>query len=276
MIDFKNKLYVGAEGRSSVFDCTISSDDRAVVVFVHGYKGFKDWGAWNSMGEVLRSNGIGFVSMNLSHNGGTPENPIDFPDLDAFGKNCYSYELQDIDIIITEVKRLIEVELEANIPIVLMGHSRGGGVAVLAASKDSRISKLITLAAISDIGMRFPDGEELRLWKQEGVRYILNGRTKQQLPHYYSFYEDFAKNQEELDIEAACEKINIPTLLIHGDMDQAVSISEGLALSQWLECPLKIIKGTEHTFGIQHPWNSPELSQEMKEVCDEIIRFINK
>ena len=70
-------------------------------------------------------------------------------------------------------------------PIYLVGHSRGGGVSILHASKDKRIKKLVTWAAISDIERRFPDGEELEDWKYAGVRYVKNGRTNQMMPHFY-------------------------------------------------------------------------------------------
>lgn len=275
MIDFKNKVYIGSDKRESVFDCTIPAGAKAVVIFVHGYKGFKDWGAWQLMHAALVQNDFGFVKFNMSHNGGTISNPIDFPDLDAFGKNCYSFELNDLDVIITEVDRLIKQELELNIPIYLLGHSRGGGVVILKSATDSRVSKVISLAGISDIGSRFPDKEELEQWKSEGVRYVENGRTKQQMPHYYSFYEDFIQHQRELNIEQAARSLKIPFLQIHSDMDEAVSISEGLQICLWTETEIEIIKGSNHTFGISHPWQKSEVSEDFKEAIDAALSFFS-
>lgn len=275
MIDFTDKIYTGAEGRKSLFDCTIPSSPRGVIVFIHGYKGFKDWGCWNLMQDFFVQNDFGFVKFNMSHNGGTIDQKIDFPDLDAFGNNTYSKELFDLNVIVNETYRLIEQELELKIPVYLFGHSRGGGMAILHASKDDRIAKVISLAGISDIACRFPTGEELEIWRDEGVRFVFNARTKQEMPHYYSMYEDFHLNEKNLNIEEAARKLKIPFLQIHGDMDQSVSISEGVQLSQWTHSRLKIIKGADHTFGSSHPWNSTEMPEEMKEVCSASVEFLN-
>ena len=73
-----------------------SKTDQPIVVFCHGYKGFKDWGAWNRMARLFADAGYFFIKFNFSHNGGTLSQPIDFPDLEAFGKNNYTKELDDL------------------------------------------------------------------------------------------------------------------------------------------------------------------------------------
>lgn len=276
MIDFKNKKFKGSADRLSLFDCQISEGNEAVVIFVHGYKGYKDWGAWNLMQEYFVSKNIGFVKFNMSHNGGTVDEPIDFSDLDAFGQNRYSWELNDLSIIIEETYRLIHKELELDIPILLMGHSRGGGIVILEGAKNERVDGIISLAGISDIESRFPTGDELDFWKNEGVRIVLNGRTNQEMPHYYSFYEDFIENKADLNIENACSAIRKPFVQIHGDMDLAVSISEGLNISRWTETRIKIIKGGEHTFGSVQPWAQTQLPEELVEVCDFVNNWISE
>ena len=275
MIDFRDKIYVGSENRKALFDCSIPEDAKAVIIFIHGYKGYKDWGAWNLMMDAFNAAGFGFVKFNVSHNGGTVEEPIDFPDLEAFGMNRYSYELADLETIISEVYRMMTQELELDLPIHLLGHSRGGGVVILQGSRDERISSVVSLAGIADIGSRFPVDDELDDWKRSGVSYVENARTHQSMPHYFSFYEDFVKNENLLNIENAAIEIEIPFLQIHGDMDQAVSISEGLAIAGWTQTELKIIKGAEHTFGASQPWSSDKLPDEMVEVVQAAVDFFN-
>ena len=77
-----------------------NSKQKPLVIFCHGYKGFKDWGAWNLMAERFAEAGFFFVKFNFSHNGGTLEQPIDFPDLEAFGNNNYTKELDDLDALL--------------------------------------------------------------------------------------------------------------------------------------------------------------------------------
>lgn len=273
MIQFKDKIFIGAAGRCSLFDVQLAGTNRALVIFVHGYKGYKDWGAWNLVESYFVEKNFGFMKFNMSHNGGTVEDPIDFPDLEAFGNNCYSYELHDLNVIIDEAHRLIHQELEADIPIYLMGHSRGGGMAVLAGYENDKVSKIVSLAGICDIEMRFPDGEELKEWRNKEVKYVLNGRTNQQMPHYYSFYEDFDRNRKRLNIEHAATQLSVPFLQVHGDMDVSVSITEGMNLAAWTKTDLKIIKGAEHTFGTKHPWEQEELPEEMIEALEAVCQF---
>ena len=273
MIDFRNKVYIGSDGRKSVYDAVIRETDKAVVLFVHGYKGYKDWGAWSLIEACFLDRGFGFVKFNMSHNGGTVENVIDFPDLEAFGRNTYSYEKNDLNLIIDETDRLIRQELQLNIPVYLLGHSRGGGMAILAGAENQKVEKIVSLAGISDIGSRFPKGDDLLDWEQSGVLYVENARTRQRMPHYYPFYEDFLDHSDELDIEKAARSLTKPFLQVHGDMDLSVSISEGQRLAEWTGTDLCIIKGAEHTFGTKQPWEASELPEDMLRAMSAIIFF---
>ncbi len=179
------------------------SVNQPVVIFCHGYKGFKDWGAWNLMGEHLAKAGFCFIKFNFSHNGGTIENPIDFPDLEAFGNNNYTKELDDLNDVLNWATLYFKDNENINTNAVnLIGHSRGGGIAIIKASEDNRITKLITLASVSDLGRRTATVGNLKEWKESGVKYVVNGRTKQQMPHYYQFYTDFKANEERLNIKS--------------------------------------------------------------------------
>jgi hypothetical protein len=64
-----------------------NGEQKPLVIFCHGYKGFKDWGGWNLVAQQFLEANLFFVKFNFSHHGGTVENPIDFLDLDAFAEN---------------------------------------------------------------------------------------------------------------------------------------------------------------------------------------------
>ena len=59
-----------------------------IVLFAHGYKGFKDFGAWSIIADQMAQNGIVFIRFNFSHNGVKPQSPTEFTDLEAFA-NIY-------------------------------------------------------------------------------------------------------------------------------------------------------------------------------------------
>ncbi len=111
-------------------------------------------------------------------------------------------------------------------------------------------------------------------WKQDGVRYIKNGRTHQDMPLFYSQYEDAVKNKALLDILATCKKSTTPTLVIHGTNDDAVPIEEGRLIAEALNVALVSIADANHTFGATHPWNEDTLPAHLKEVCEKTLQFI--
>ena len=272
MLHLRNAIYIGSNKRASLFDLEIPEDYNGnLIVFIHGYMGFKDWGAWNILEKSFTYQGFGFCKFNLTHNGGNSTNGIDFPDLESFAKNTYSKEKNDVVYLLNEVQK----HIPKNTLIHLMGHSRGGGVALLN-HENENVHSIITLASISSISKRFEDFEMLKKWKETGVRFVQNQRTKQQMPHNYSQYLDFIEFKEELNIEKACKSLNKPNLVIHGDKDTSVSIEEGVEIATWTNSPLYTIEGADHTFGSSHPWNSKELPEKLEEVVALISTFILK
>ena len=251
-------------------------ENQPIVIFCHGYKGFKDWGAWNLMAKQITNAGFCFIKFNFSHNGGTTQEPIDFPDLEAFGNNNYTKELDDLgDIIDWGVKYFKENTFINTSKIYLIGHSRGGGICILKTAVDSRIKKLITLASVCDFEKRTATIGNLEQWEKEGVKYVTNGRTKQQMPHYYQFYQDFIQNKDRLNIKAACKKLAVPHLIIHGQEDTSIKLTEAENIHKWNSTSkLCIIKNANHVFNTKHPWEFDILSKELSEATSKIIHFI--
>lgn len=251
--------------------------EKPLVIFCHGYKGFKDWGAWDLVAKRFLEDELFFVKFNFSHNGGTMEHPIDFPDLEAFAENNYSKELEDLDDIINYLQspqNPYHRDIDSN-NLILIGHSRGGGIVSIKASADDRVSQLITWASVSDFGKRMGTDEEIQQWKKDGVKYVLNGRTKQQMPHHYQFYEDFKANELQLNIKNALNTLTIPHLIIHSVDDPSVSYDEALQLHSWNSKSVLVpIENSDHVFGASHPWDKDLLPAKLRQVAVESILFI--
>lgn len=249
---------------------------KPIVLFCHGYKGYKDWGAWNLAAETFANNNLFFVKFNFSHNGGTLENPIDFPDLEAFGNNNFIIELDDLEDVINWVTYNSDFNNEIDTEnITLIGHSRGGGIVTIKASENKKITKLITWAGVSDFGARFPEGELLQGWKKLGISQILNTRTHQKMPHKYAFYQNFKENEERLTIKNAVEKLNIPHLIIQGENDEVVLPQEAINLHLWNpKSKLVFVEGMNHPLGCTQPWESSALPFHLEKVVSESISFI--
>ena len=251
---------------------------KPIVIFCHGYKGYKDWGAWNLAVSDFVKNNLFFVKFNFSHNGGTAEQPIDFPDLEAFGNNNYTKELDDLESVINWISNNTDFRNEAKKEdISLIGHSRGGGIVILKSKEDARVKQVITLASVCDFEQRTATIGDLKEWKKEGVKYVVNGRTKQNMPHFYQFYENFIQNKERLDIKKATENLEIPYLIIHGNKDTSVLIEEAKNLKKWNpDSELKVLEKADHSFGTRHPWKAKNLPKDLKKVVESSLSFLNK
>ena len=249
---------------------------KKIIIFCHGYKGFKDWGAWNLMAEAFANAGFFFIKFNFSHNGGTLAQPLDFPDLEAFGNNNYTKELDDLESVIDWIATNADFKSEVDISDVsIIGHSRGGGIVLLKANEDARIQNVISLAGVSDYKSRFPKKEKFQEWAEKGVYFVKNGRTHQEMPHFYQFYEDFKKNEQRLNIQKATINLKIPFLIIHGNKDTSVSIKEAENLHKWNpKSSFKIIKNADHVFNVSHPWKQETVSEELEEVIKWCITFL--
>ena len=278
MIISKNNILHGKHNKAILVDMFYNqtSIEKPVIIFCHGYKGFKDWGAWNLMAKSFAEAGFCFLKFNFSHNGGTTEQPIDFPDLEAFGNNNYTKELDDLETVIDWVFQNEDLKNEVKIKkISLIGHSRAGGIVTIKSEEDSRISKVISLAGVCDFGKRTATSGGLEQWKEDGVKYVMNGRTKQNMPHFYQFYENFIENEERLTIKRAVENLSIPYLIIHGDSDTSVFIDEANKLHQWNpNSQFQIIEKANHVFNTSHPWHEEKLSQELEQVVEKSIIFL--
>lgn len=277
--ELTNIKFLGSANRSSALDLLYPENKKSlpVIIFAHGFKGFKDWGHFPLIAKAFAKNGFAVVKFNFAFNGGTAEEPIDFPDLEAFSNNTFSKELYDINAIhswMFDQKNELTSIFDPN-RIYLLGHSRGGGMALLAAKQYAWIEKVISWAAVADFLERLPKGQEMEDWKANGVRYVKNGRTNQQMPMKYELADDLMKNAERLTILKAVSELNIPQLIVHGTKDETVHLSDAEQLkSANPKAELKLIHEANHTFGGKHPWNSKELPEETKEAIESTLHFL--
>lgn len=247
-----------------------------LILFVHGFKGFKDWGHWNMIADLFSENGFAFAKLNLSHNGTTVEDPADFNDLEAFSKNTFTIELSDLKVAIdyffdeNPYSQAIDTTRFG-----IIGHSRGGGLVLLMAHEDKRIKSIATWASVSNFGERWPK-EVIGKWKEDGVYHVYNGRTKQNMPMRYDIVEDYYANESRLLIDEAVKSLTIPQLIIHGTEDPTVPVEEALELKKWNEnAQLEIINRADHVFGGKHPFTEKGLPSPSQKLLKKTLSFFN-
>lgn len=247
------------------------------VVFMHGFKGFKDWGVFNLLSEYFARQNFVFIKFNFSHNGTNMENPVGFVDTEAFGNNNFLIELADLERIIDYlINNYLEVpDYEVDIKrLTLLGHSRGGSIGVLEAATNNNVAALATWAAVSNFEERWHE-DMLDEWHKKGVYYIKNARTGQLLPLYYQLAETYYENKDRLYIPVVAKQITQPAIIIHGKHDEAVPFAMGSDLHQYIpDSEFHAIDEADHTFGAYHPYEHEALPTVMKEAADKTISFI--
>jgi len=251
-----------------------SKKNAPLVIFAHGFKGFKDWGAHNLVANYFAEHGFRFLKFNFSHNGTTADNPTDFADLIAFADNTFSIELEDL-------KSVIDFAcggsgIVAAKEVYLIGHSMGGGMGIIKTVEDHRIKKLVTMASISGFRNLWPKEIEEQ-WRLTGITYMINKRTGQQMPLKVSLLDDLDKHPARLDILAHAAKIEQPWLIVHGDIDATVPLShaEELKAAQ-PNASFSVVADGDHTFGATHPYTENVLPGHLLEFCKQAISFFNE
>lgn len=251
-----------------------------VILFIHGFKGFKDWGAFPDACEDLARSGFGVVSFNLSLNG-IGDNRREFDRLDLFARQTFTQDLNDINSIILALQKgeIKDSHTHLNTDYMgIVGHSRGGHVAIAAAAEFEAIQCLVTWSAVSNY-LEFWTDSMKSDWENNGVTEVVNSRTKQVMPLEKVVYDDAIKNEERVIALHRVKELRIPSLFIHGREDEAVPYSHAEQLhihSAAKDKVLKLIAKAGHTYGISHPFEEDDFPKPFKQLMDETIGWFRE
>ena len=244
------------------------------LLCVHGFKGFKDWGFWPYTGKFFAERGYFVLTFNFSHNG-IGDSLTEFTELNKFADNTFSLELDEMNEI-TEAYFDNYFGNIKNVRLGIIGHSRGGGEAILFASGKRQIKAVVTWAAVAKFN-RYSKRQE-KEWRNRGFFEVLNTRTNQLMRLNVSLLNDIENNQENLlNIEKAVVNLNKPLLIIHGEQDLSVPIIEAEQIYQHSNKNLtEIIKipATGHTFDVTHPFTVSNPKFDI--VLEKTLEFFNK
>lgn len=247
--------------------------DKSVplIIFLHGFKGFKDWGAFPEACATLSSTGFAVLAMNFSLNG-VGENMTEFDQLDLFARETLSQDLDDVGAVITALKDgTIDTSNTVSLDtdhIGILGHSRGGHTATAVAAEYSEIKCLVTWSAVADYNARWSE-KMIADWTERGVTEIKNGRTGQIMPVKKIVYDDALANADRLMAVKRAQELNLPALFVHSKGDEAVSWKEAEKLFN--NCgseqkKLQLMPDSGHTFGTAHPFEQEDFPDTFRQV----------
>ncbi len=239
---------------------------KPVLIFCHGFKGFKDWGSFPYACEELSKHGIITIRFNFSCNG-VGASLTEFDELDKFAINTYAREILDLTALLDALtqNKLPFADQMAKERIFLMGHSKGGGDALLFGANNDQIKGIVTWNGIANVDLFDRDlRDEVA---KNGVGYIHNARTKQQMPIRQVVIDDVDQNKERYDLLAIVSKMNKPLLIVQGDQDFARLVKgAGLLHEAAPNSCLHWIKGADHTWNTKHPFagSTPQLEEAIR------------
>lgn len=200
--------------------------NKPIIILCHGFASSKNNSTYTSLQTSLNENNISTFRFDFFAHG---ESEGKFEDL------TQSEAVEDTLQAIKFIKGLGYTK------IGLFGSSFGGLAAIMAASKNQDIYLLALKAPVSSY-FEFSDYTNKKLisdWKRKGYAF----REGKKLS--FSFYENLIHN---VAYEVA-HKIAIPTLIVHGDADTEVPISQSVKTARLIKnCQLVVVSGAGHWF----------------------------
>jgi pimeloyl-ACP methyl ester carboxylesterase len=222
-----------------------------LVILVHGFKGFMDWGCWPWVAERLAGAGLGCLRFNFSHNG-IGEDPQAFTDYAGFEANTFSREVAELRRVVDAATRLPGHDGR----IYLLGHSRGGAIVLL--GSEPPVTKVVTWSSIAGLEDLHGFRSQAEAWRRDGFVEVRNARTGQVMRLGKGLLEDYEAHSAELDVTAALARFKArggKATAIHGTADQGVPMSHARRLEAE-GARLVVIEGGDHTFGSTHPFQA--------------------
>jgi dipeptidyl aminopeptidase/acylaminoacyl peptidase len=228
---------------------------RPALVICHGFTAHKDWGPFPHAGRRFAELGFASVVFNFSHNG-IGRNFRKFTELGKFARNTIGKEVEDLRAV---VGALAEGKLGKGIvdpeKIGAIGHSRGGGVAVLAASTDPRIRGVAAWSSVSTFYRYTP--HQKALWEEQGYLPVKIKGVESRLRFGIDVLRDLEANRDAYDLPQAVRALRVPLLLLHGSADVSVKPKEPeelFAVADKRKTEYVLLEGVGHSFGATHPY----------------------
>lgn len=273
MIHEIQKRYVEITGRRKEVlrgDLRVPDGDpfAPLVIVCHSFMAFKDWGFFPRLAEKIAEAGFATFAFNFARNGvGTEDGKIS--DFATFERNTVTSELQDLEDVIAVAKTEVdEFSLIDGSKIALLGHSRGGGIAIATAASNSNVQALVTLSAISTF-QRWT-GHQRALWRERGYHPLAKDSNASPLRLGVDLLNDLEHNASTLDLRKAAGHVHIPWLIVHGSADVTVPPREAEAL---FEASNKSGSELHWLDGVGHLYNSR--NEENFETIDSVAGLVS-
>lgn len=185
------------------------------------------------------------------------------------------FEEGNISAWLSDALTVIRDQVDEALPLILVGSSMGGWLALLATLQlGQRVSALMTLAAAPD----FTEEQLSAALPTEAKALLAKGLTYY-WPNCYDGEPDYPITPQLLsDGKQHCLlnapiALSLPTCLIHGDQDRDIPWQQSLRVMQQIQsqqATLHLIKGGDHR--LSSPEHLGFITQRLRELVDSVVR----
>ena len=236
---------------------------RPLVIVCHGFLGYKRWGFFPYLSDRLAAAGFHVLTMSFSHCG-VDETTGRIADPETFARNTVSLEIEDLCRVARFVRGggLGPIAADGGV-WGLVGHSRGGAVALLALRELPEARSLVTWSAPSRLD-RYT-ARRKAAWRREGALVFSDPRSETPLRLDYAYCEEIDRRRAEFDLPAAASRLGAAHLMVHGERDGAVTLAEArelAAVPRAAPARFETLPGAGHAMNVRHPMTRPSPSLE--------------
>ncbi|KAI5393513.1 uncharacterized protein LOC127097865 isoform X1 [Lathyrus oleraceus] len=207
----------------------------ALVIVCHGFQSSKERIPMVNLAGALEKNGISAFRFDFAGNGESEG---------SFQYGNYYREVEDLRAIVEHFRE------EKYVITAIVGHSKGGNVVLLYASKYKDIHTVVNISGRFNLarGMESRLGENfIQRIKKDGFIDVKNKRGK----IVYRVTEESLMDRLNTITHLAC--LSIPescrVLTIHGSMDETVPVEDALEFAKFISNhELRLIEGADHEY----------------------------
>jgi len=273
----------GADGEPILVSTDRRTDHetrRGAVIFAHGFKGYKDYGFIPILSRRLASAlPVCVHRFNFSHSGMTNDIAT-FARPDLFERDTWNKQVEDLNALMSAVARGEAPGTPAGLPIVLMGHSRGGASCLLCAGRRARDHAVPAPAGVVTISApdrcSSLDEKTAETMQRQGYIASPSSRTGQELRIGRAWLDEQQADPEGHTLLALAGLTDAPVLALHGDRDPTVDPAcAGRIASACPRGESALIAGADHVFNTPNPADtSAPVSVQLADLTDRVNRFV--
>lgn len=222
---------------------------KLLIIFIHGFTSNKNTTNFVKLVKILSQHKIPSFRFDLFGHG------------ESGGKIEEITVSEAVDDVLSAIKSAKKLGFNN---IGLVGSSFGGLASIVASSLFKEVKFLVLKSPVVNLlekEILTKSEKEINDWKQKGFRYYYTSEGRK-LKINFSFFEDAGR----YDGYQIAKKINIPILIVHGDKDQTVPVSQSIKFSKITpNSQLVLIKNADHRYTNK---------RHAKKMIDTISKFI--